>query len=213
MGNTPPRVGWVYRMREGVTRLSGLGETKAERFERMMAPHERQVYHVCLNMMGQAQDAEDCAQEAMLKAFRSLDSFRGDASFSTWAYAIATRTCLDALRKRKEVYSLDLLREDGFDVPDAAPDAYARLEDKERRRLLRLAIGRLPPDFRAAQVLVDVQGLSYPEAAEALELPLGTVKSRVHRARLALQQILLKDRELFAPASRLKDERRERDAM
>ncbi|HSK69726.1 MAG TPA: sigma-70 family RNA polymerase sigma factor [Candidatus Limnocylindria bacterium] len=188
-------------------------ETLAERFERMMLPHERQVYGVCLHMMGQAQDAEDCAQEAMLRAFRAFDSFRGDSSPSTWTYSIAVRVCLDALRKRKQVYSLDLLREGGFDVPDGAPDAYARLEDKERRRLLKAAIAELPPDFRAAQVLVDVQGLSYPEAAEALGLPLGTVKSRVHRARQALQQILLRDGELFAPSLRLRDERRERDAL
>ena len=103
---------------------------KAERFERLAAESERQVYSVCFHMMGSREDAQDCAQEAMLRAFRAFDTFRQDASFSTWITRIAMNVCTDALRKRRDAVSLDALREDqGFDVPDAAPTAYARLEE------------------------------------------------------------------------------------
>lgn len=171
--------------------------SSAERFEQLAAPLEKQIYFICLSMMGSREDAEDCAQEAMLKAFRAFDSFRGDSSFSTWLYAIAVRACLDALRKRKETFSLDLMCEEGWDVQDTAPDAYLRLEDKERRKVLKAAIALLPPDFRGPQVLVDLQGLSYQEAADVLGLPIGTVKSRVHRARQALYKSLSESRELL----------------
>lgn len=183
-------------------------QSRVLRFEELAVPHEKQVYFTCLNMMGSREDAEDCAQEAMLRAFRKLDSFRGEASFSTWLYAIAVRVCLDALRKRKEAYSLELMRESGWDIPDTAPDAYLQMESRERRRILKAAITQLPPDFRAALVLVDLQGLSYDEAALALEIPLGTLKSRVSRARGALLKSLSDNGELFSPSARPNDERR-----
>lgn len=184
-------------------------QNTAARFEALAAPLERQVYFTCLGMMGHPQDAEDCAQEAMLKAYRGFAGFRGDAQFSTWLYAIATRTCLDALRKRREVYSLDLLREDGVEPVFEGPDAYSQLETKERKAALKAAIAKLPPDFRAALVLTDLQGLPYQEAALALDIPLGTVKSRVNRARNALRIQLSDLGELFGTVERLNDERRE----
>ena len=175
---------------------------KAERFERLAAESERQVYSVCFHMMGSREDAQDCAQEAMLRAFRAFDTFRQDASFSTWLTRIAMNVCTDALRKRRDAVSLDALREDqGFDVPDAAPTAYARLEEKERLRLLREGLSLLPPDMRQMIVLRDMQGKSYEEIGEILELPLGTVKSRVSRAREKLSVILKKSSELFSPPS------------
>lgn len=175
---------------------------KEERFERLAAESERQVYSVCFHMMGNREDAQDCAQEAMLRAFRAFDTFRQDASFSTWITSIAMNVCTDALRKRRDAVSLDALREDqGFDVPDAAPTAYARLEEKERLRLLREGLSLLPPDMRQMIVLRDMQGKSYEEIGEILEVPLGTVKSRVSRAREKLSVILKKSSELFSPPS------------
>ena len=175
---------------------------KAERFERLAAESERQVYAVCFHMMGNREDAQDCAQEAMLRAFRSFDSFRQDASFSTWITRIAMNVCTDALRKRRDAVSLDALREEqGFDVPDAAPTAYARLEERERLRLLREGLSLLPADMRQMIVLRDMQGKSYEEIGEILELPLGTVKSRVSRAREKLSVILKKSSELFSSPS------------
>lgn len=174
----------------------------ADHFERLAAENERQIYALCYHMMGNHEDAQDCAQETMLRAFRAFDSFRRDAQFSTWATKIAMNVCVDALRKRKEVYSLDSMREDtGFDVKDESPGTYARLEEKERKRLLKEGLSALAPEMRQMIILRDVQGLSYDEVAEALNLPLGTVKSRINRAREKLSAVLRKSSELFSSRS------------
>ena len=175
---------------------------KKSDFERLAAENERQVYAVCFHMMGNREDAQDCAQETMLRAFRAFASFRGDASFSTWITRIAMNVCTDALRKRRDAVSLDALREEqGFDPPDAAPTVYGRLEEKERLRLLREALSLLPADMREMIVLRDMQGKSYDEIAEILNLPLGTVKSRINRAREKLSVILKNSSELFSSRS------------
>ena len=180
----------------------------ARRFEELVIPLERKVYFTCLHLMRNREDAEDCAQEALLKAYRSFHTFKEQSAFSTWLYTITTRVCLDALRRRREVFSLDLLREEGFEIPTDEAENYLRLEEQERKAALNAGIGELPPDFRAALVLVDLQGLPYQEAAQALGVPEGTVKSRVSRARKALYNILLNKRELFDQPERLNGERR-----
>ena len=178
-------------------------------FEQTILPLERQVYFTCLQLMGNKEDAEDCAQEALLKAYRKFDSFKGQSKFSTWLYTLVTRVCLDALRRRKEVFSLVAMFDEGYEPPSEQAEAYLLLEEKERKRLLQLALKEVPADFRMAVVLVDLQGLSYQEAAQVLTLPEGTVKSRLYRGRKILQASLLKNRELFTDARRLNDERRE----
>ena len=183
--------------------------SRAARFERLVAPHERQVYFTCLSFMGTREDAEDCAQEALLKAYRKMDSFKGQSQFSTWLYTLVSRVCLDALRKRREVVSLDVLREEGFEPQDEEAEAFLQLEQKERKAAVREALAKLPVDFRAALILVDLQGLPYREAAAALEVPEGTLKSRVNRGRKALYKLLLYSRELFDTDSRQNGERRE----
>lgn len=171
----------------------------AEQFERLASEQERRVYATCYHMMGNREDAQDCAQETMLRAFRAFDSFRRDAQFSTWICRIAMNVCIDALRKRKDALSLDTLREDtGFDVKDDSPGAYSRLEEKERKRLLREGLEALTPEMRQMIVLRDVEGMSYDDVAKALEMPLGTVKSRINRAREKLSQILKNSSELFS---------------
>ena len=146
---------------------------ETEQFERLAGESERQVYAVCFHMMGSREDAQDCAQETMLRAYKAFGSFRRDASFSTWITRIAINVCTDALRKRRPVSSLDAMREEtNFDLPDTGPTAYAQLEQKERLRI-----------------------------AEGLSLPLGTVKSRVNRAREKLSAILQKSSELFSSHS------------
>lgn len=183
---------------------------KAARFEELIAPLEKKVYFTCLHLMGKREDAEDCAQEALLKAYQKLDSFDGKSQFSTWLYTLVTRVCLDALRKRRDVFSLDALQEQGFEPEDQQMEAYLLLEEKERKAALKEALNELPVDFRAALVLVDLQGLKYQEAAQALDIPEGTAKSRVARARGMLKKILLTRRELFTGEGRLNDERRNR---
>ena len=171
-------------------------------FERLAAENERQVYAVCLHTMGSREDALDCAQETMLRAYRGFASFRGEAAFSTWITRIALNVCADALRKRRETVSLDALREEtGFDPPDGGPTAYARLEEKERLALLKEALSQLPEDMRQMIILRDMRGMRYEAIGEALGLPLGTVKSRVSRAREKLSEILKKSSELFSSGS------------
>lgn len=171
-------------------------------FEAAAAACEKQVYSTCLYMMGSREDAMDCAQEAMLRAYRGYSSFRGDASEKTWFLRIAMNVCTDALRKRRNIVSLDALREEqGFDPPDTAPGAYARLEQKERVAVLRESIRQLPDEARQLIILRDMQGMPYEEMAQVLSLPLGTVKSRINRAREKLSALLNKNSELFSSRS------------
>ena len=175
---------------------------ETEQFEHLAAENERQVYAVCYHMMGNREDALDCAQETMLRAFKGFASFRRDAAFSTWITRIALNTCTEALRKRRPTTSLDAMREEtNFDVADDAPTAYAQLEQKERMRLLREGLDLLPDDMRQMIVLRDMRGMAYDEIAETLSVPLGTVKSRVNRAREKLSNILQKSSELFSSKS------------
>lgn len=175
---------------------------KQASFEALAMEAEGQVYRTCFHMMGSAEDAADCAQETMLRAFRAFSSFRRDAQFSTWIIRIALNVCADALRRRRPAVSLEALREEtGFDPPDRGKGAYALLEEKERLRLLRRAVALLPEDARQLIVLRDFQGLSYEEIAGILNLPLGTVKSRVSRAREKLSRFLSSDAELFSSPS------------
>lgn len=181
----------------------------ADAFERAAAPYEKQIYFLCLRLTGNPHDAQDCAQDAMLRAFRAFPTFRGEAKLSTWLYTIAHRACMDALRRRRPDVSLEELAATGWEAEDVSPTPYARLEQSERKRLLEEALRRLPDDQRAALVMVDLQGLPYDEAARALGIPLGTLKSRTARARDALAAQLQTYRELFSACPRHNIGRRE----
>ena len=187
-------------MDELILRRAQKGDASA--FEQLVTPYEQMIWRVCWHYLHHREDAMDCAQEAMLKAFRAFDSFRGEAGFATWLTRIAVNTCTDALRKRSNVVSLDAMREDtGFDVPDEEPSPYTQMEAAERRRLLREGMEALPPEMRQMIVLRDVEGMRYEEVAQAMQVPLGTVKSRISRAREKLSGILRKSSELFSSQS------------
>jgi len=188
-------------------------ESGAQRFMQLVSPLEKKVYFTCLRMMGNREDAEDCAQEALLKAYGAFSTFRGEARFSTWLYTLVMRTCLDALRRRKDDVSLDALREEGYEPAGEAAEAYLKLEQEERRAALIAALNTLPADFRAVMVLLDLQGLTCREVARVLDVPEGTVKSRASRARRALYRELSNNRELFADELRHNDERRSRNDL
>ncbi len=167
-------------------------KSRAERFEDLAREHERMLYLLCLRMTGNAEDAQDCAQEALLRAYRAFDSFRGQASPKTWLYRIAYNACLDFLRRRKDTASLDELRESGFDPADSRmPQPGDRLERQELRRQIQYALTQLSEDQRAVIVLRDFQQLPYDEIAGILEVSEGTVKSRLSRAREKMKNILM----------------------
>ena len=164
---------------------------KAERFEVLAAQHERMIYLLCLRMMGNEMDAQDCAQEALLSAYRGFGAFRGEADAKTWLYRIAYNTCLDALRRRREHVSLDALREAGADFAapgEAQPEAAA--DKNELRRQIKAALAELPEDQRAVMILRDFQDTSYEEIACILKISAGTVKSRLSRAREKVKNYL-----------------------
>ncbi|MCX6361846.1 MAG: sigma-70 family RNA polymerase sigma factor [Armatimonadetes bacterium] len=173
-------------------------------FDRLIRRHERRVYNLAYRLCGNPDDAADVAADAFVRVYNSLASFRGDASFLTWIYRITTNIYLDA-RKRKRArpqVSLDELVEmDDSAITrqyeDHAPLPTEVAELNERARALQGAVSRLPDYQRVMVVMYHVEGKSYEEIAAAAGLPIGTVKSRLNRARLALRELLKDQMELF----------------
>ena len=174
-------------------------------FEELVRRYEKRVYNLAYRMSGNPDDACELAQEAFLKVFNALDSFKGQSSFSTWLYRIAANACLDQLRSRGRhpVTSLDdpIVTNKGETIGkqilDNAPRPDEVVERRELQAAVQGAIASLPEDYRIILVLRDLQDLSYQQIAEYLDLSLGTVKSRLNRARLALKD-KLSSSELFA---------------
>lgn len=160
-------------------------------FESLVREYQSRLYHTCLRMMADPEDARDMAQDILVKVWRSLPSFKGESSFSTWLYRIAVNTCLDELRRRKKAAhaSVEALAESGWEPSD--PEAEHLLELALNRDLLQKALQRLPDDFRTVIVLRDVNGLSYEEIAQIIDCPIGTVRSRLNRARKNMAKILI----------------------
>jgi RNA polymerase sigma-70 factor (ECF subfamily) len=166
-------------------------------FNRLVERYQTFVYNVAYRTLGQPEDAADATQEAFLSAYRHIRDFRG-GSFKSWVARIVVNACLDARRtvRRRPATSMDAIVEELGEAPWADADA----EDPERvalshdtRVAIEAAMAELPAEQRVAVVLVDVQGLSYEEAADAMECALGTVRSRLARGRARLRELLLPD--------------------
>lgn len=168
-------------------------------FNALMAAHEKRMYAVALRMFGNREDAQDCLQEAMLRIYRSIGNFKGQSSFATWVYRITMNSCLDELRrkKNKQSTSLDGLLDQGWAPMDEGETPEKHAMRTELRRELKRAIRELPEDMRSAVILRDVQGFSYEEIAQVLNVHVGTVKSRISRAREKLRGKLKENAELF----------------
>ena len=168
-------------------------------FEDLVRAHEKTVYNLALRMTGNPQDAEDMAQEAFLKAYRSLPDFRGESKFSVWLYRIVSNVCLDHLRKQSRRPASSLTVEDGegeqqqLDVPDESASPERLLEQKLTREAVQKGLARLPAEQRQILLLREIRGMSYEEIGETLGLEAGTVKSRIFRARKHLCAWLLED--------------------
>lgn len=157
-----------------------------EAFNELMAAHEDRVFAICMRMMQDREAALDATQDTFLTVFRKADRYKAQAAFSTWLYRVAVNTCYDHLRRRKRKQA-DPLPE-SHDPPDlAAGDAYASIEVRPD---IEAALAGLSPEFRSAVVLVDLQGMSLDQASDTLDVPTGTVKSRLFRARKQLSRSL-----------------------
>lgn len=163
-------------------------------FEELVKKYEQKIYNLALRLTSNPEEVGDILQETFLKAYRSLNSFKGEANFSTWLYRIAMNIAL--MRKRKEkgkiFESLDRILptaegELHKEIPDWSTNPEAEIENKEVRNILTNALASLPDDYRAVLVLRDIQNLSNKEVSEILKLSIPTVKSRLHRARLFLR--------------------------
>ncbi len=175
-----------------------------ESFEELIEEYQLLAFNIAYRMTSNKEDANDMTQEALIKVFKSIKHFRFDSSFSTWLYRIVTNSCIDMIRKNSKIktYSVDNTIEteegsyqkemvDNKELPDEV------LERKEKREAVHKAIGKLPDKYRIIIILRDIRDLSYDEISEVTELPLGTVKSRISRARNTLKEILSNDMELY----------------
>ena len=179
------------------TLVSAAQRGDLDSFNCLVVTYQDQVFSHAYRMMGEEEAAADAAQDAFISAFRNLRSFRG-GSFRAWLFRIVTNACYDELRRRKRrpSTSLEPLDDTGEEVEspawlaDPSDTPEQRLERVELEKAIQHCLEGLPEDFRAVVVMIDVHGLDYIEAAESLGKPVGTVKSRLARARGRLRECL-----------------------
>jgi RNA polymerase sigma-70 factor (ECF subfamily) len=162
----------------------------ADAFAILVERHRDRVYRVCLRVTGDGEEALDASQEAFVSALRHLDRFRGDAAFTTWIHRIAVNASYDRMRARARAPMLHVVGDDDAATPEPGPPIPDHAEAVAGAADVSAALAAIPEDFRAALVLADVEDLPYDEISAILEVPVGTVKSRVHRGRLALARAL-----------------------
>jgi len=176
-----------------------------EAFEELIEAYQKKVFNLAFRIIGNFDDANELAQEALIRIYKSIRSFKEESSFSTWVYKITTNICLDEIRKRKNkkvVYIDDEIKlTDGEvirQIEDDKPTPEEKAESNEIKKTVFEAIGKLPEDHKVVIILRDIQGFSYEEIARITKCPEGTIKSRLNRARLTLREILKKKKELFS---------------
>lgn len=181
---------WGKARQEKLLKKAQQGD--ADAFEQLVAPYEQKIYALCLRLLAHREDAQDAAQETMLRLYRALVSYRGEAQLGTFIYRVTANTCMDALRRRnvRACESLEALDDVGVVPVDDSPgpeETILRAEESER---LSRAIDALSDEMRLPLVLREIHALSYEEVAQTLGLEMGTVKSRIHRAREKLARML-----------------------
>ena len=173
------------------------GDTNA--FEQIVLAHQKNIYNLALKMVGNPDDAFDITQDAFLRAYNSLSGFHGDSKLSVWLYRLTSNICIDFLRKKKRRNEISLTVQDDdeedqlLQIPDERFSPETEVERAEQREAIRTGLMQLPENDRQILVLRELNGLSYEEIAETLDLELGTVKSKLFRARKKLCSFLLKD--------------------
>lgn len=175
--------------KELIARLQARDEAA---FEELIRQYEKKVYTLCFRMCDNSEDAEEAAQDAFLALWRGIDRFRQESSLSTWIYRLASNACIDLMRRKKKgAGSVSLDDEELFvDAVDPAPQPHEEAERRETQRLLQEGLLSLPAEYRSILLLREIEGLSYSEISAALDLELGTVKSRISRGRTLLRNFL-----------------------
>lgn len=209
VSNTAPSGGGVNQVSKSLDDLlverAKRGDVEA--FEQLISQYEKKVVNTAYRLTGNIEDAMDVAQEAFIRAYSSIPEFRGDSSFATWLFRIVHNACLDELRKRKRqritsldepVQSSDGEMERQLAVANSSDGPEEALERVEVQRAVQESINALDEEYRIVVVMRDIQGYSYNEIAETLGINLGTVKSRLNRARNALKEMFGR-RELLEP--------------
>ncbi|NLK21671.1 MAG: sigma-70 family RNA polymerase sigma factor [Epulopiscium sp.] len=180
-------------------------------FEELVIEHETKIYNIAYRMFHNEEDAKDLSQEVFIKAFENIKKFKKESRFSTWLYRIATNSCIDELRRRKdkETYSVDEgIETEGGSIKKEYPDTKHNPEEmiinKEIAHQIQLAMDQLSEEHKNAIILRDFQGFGYNEISGILQCSLGTVKSRISRGRMQLKEILV-NQEHFEYNKRLKN--------
>lgn len=164
-------------------------------YKALLERYQRPVFALVRRMVADEEEARDLAQEAFIRAFRNLKQFDQSRKFSSWLFRIANNLCIDHYRRRK-LDTVPMVRrsegeeEETWDLPDTGPSPAQTFSDRERARRLLAVIESLPPVYRMVILLRHQQGLAYDEIAETMDLPLGTVKARIHRAHKLLKEKL-----------------------
>ncbi|TDT61185.1 RNA polymerase sigma factor [Fonticella tunisiensis] len=156
--------------------------------EELFILYEKKIYNLCFYTLKNSEDAMDAAQEACLKIYKSIDRFKGESKLSTWIYRITYNTCMDYIKKKKNCTCFDDVPEQSLSVEKVE----SLIENRELRQDIKRCIMALNDDFRTIILLRDINGLSYQEISDVLGIQVGTVKSRLSRAREALKAELIK---------------------
>jgi RNA polymerase sigma-70 factor (ECF subfamily) len=163
-------------------------------FGDLVRRYQDRLFNSVVRVVDNPDDAQDVVQDAFVSAYQSLASFKGDAEFFTWLYRIAFNTAVSLRRRRRATISLEIGRDGdaAIDPQDTSPEAYpgAALERSEEEATLQSALNRLSGEHRVVLVLKDIEGMKYEQIAEVVGVPIGTIRSRIHRARLELRELL-----------------------
>ncbi len=173
------------------------GQTEA--FGELVRTYQDRLYNTVYRLLDNAEDAQDVVQDAFLNAYQSLDNFKGDSLFFTWLYRIAINTAISFKRKQRAVVSMNAAGEHGPALDPMDPSEFSQpghaLEQREEERRIQAALNRLSPEHRMVLIMKDMEGQKYETMAEVLGVPIGTIRSRLHRARMELREILQQDEE------------------
>jgi RNA polymerase sigma-70 factor (ECF subfamily) len=160
-------------------------------FGQLVCKHQNRLYNTLVHCIGSPEEAEDVAQEAFVQAYVKLRSFKGHSAFYTWLYRIAFNVMISRRRKKRPTVSVEQSRESAGHEPEGCEEGpSARLERQERVDQVQAALAELGEEYRTVLVLREIEGCRYEAISEVLDLPIGTVRSRLHRGRMQLRELL-----------------------